>query len=148
MSICWHTPAMMILQLRGAIIMTSLMRPGAPTHSKMNSGAWPAIASTCGIRGLAGSTASVAPKRAAIFARKGARSLTMTWRAPRNFAQSMTARPTGPAPITSTVAPRGICALSTACSPTASGSTIAPSRKLTTSGSRWAPLAPMRTYSA
>ena len=30
--------------------------------------------------------------------RTSARSLTITWRAPRNFAHSITARPTGPAP--------------------------------------------------
>jgi hypothetical protein len=53
-----------------------------------------------------GSIASVAPKRAAILRRISAFSLTITWRAPRNFAHSIVARPTGPAPITTTVAPR------------------------------------------
>ena len=69
-------------------------------------------------------------------------------RAPRNFAQSITARPTGPAPLTSTVAPRSMFALSTACKPTASGSTIAPSRKETLSGSLCAPRPLIFTNSA
>ncbi len=133
---CWHTPAITILVPRGASIIALLSSPGAPTHSKIDVGALPAIFSTCSVSGLSGSTASVAPNLAASVRRFSARSLTMTWRAPRNLAHSMVAIPTGPAPITSTVAPRSIFAISTACRPTASGSTNAPSRNETLSGRR------------
>src|ERR1043166_2644951 len=93
---CWHTPAITMRHPRGASIIVLLMRPGAPTHSKMMSGPLPAIFSTCGVIGSAESIPSVAPNRAAIFRRSSARSLTITWREPRNFAHSIVASPIGP----------------------------------------------------
>ena len=68
MSGCWQTPAITMRAWRGASIIAMLMRPGAPTHSKMMSGPCPAIFSTCGVSGWLGSMASVAPNFAAIFA--------------------------------------------------------------------------------
>ena len=59
--------------------------------------------------------------------RPGARSFTITVRAPKKRAQAVTARPIGPAPITITRSPASSFAAFTACSPTESGSTSAPS---------------------
>ena len=50
-------------------------------------------------------------------------------------AASATMMPIGPAPITAATSPGTIRALAAACMPMANGSTIAPSAKLTASGS-------------
>ncbi len=56
------------------------------------SGPWPAIFSTCAVSIWLGSIASVAPNFAAMARRFSALSLTITCRAPRKFAHSITAR--------------------------------------------------------
>ena len=62
-------------------------------------------------------------------------SLTMTRAQPAARAARMVTMPIGPAPITTARSPGWICALVAACTPTASGSTIAPAASETLSGS-------------
>ena len=59
----------------------------------------------------------------------------MTRLQPPASAASATMMPIVPAPITTATSPGAIFALAAACIPTANGSTIAPSAKLTLSGS-------------
>ena len=80
------------------------------------------------------SIAAVAPKSTARSARAATRSLITMWRAPKNRHHSATEIPTGPAPTISAVSPGSRRALRTAFRPTASGSTKAPSAKLTAVG--------------
>ena len=59
----------------------------------------------------------------------------MTWLQPPASAASAVSTPMGPAPVTTATSPGLMRALMAACMPTASGSTMAPSAKLTLSGS-------------
>ena len=90
----------------------------------------------------------VAPNCAAASRRTADGSDTTSSPAPLRAAHAITDSPTGPAPTTSTLSPDRMWARSTACSPTASGSTSAPSAGSRSSGSptvsRWS----TRTYSA
>ena len=64
-----------------------------------------------------------------------ARSATIAREQPPASAAIATIVPIGPAPMTTAVSPGVIFALVAACMPTANGSTMAPSAKLTLSGS-------------
>ncbi len=79
---------------------------------------------------------SVAPMSLAMSARRVDEAVQTIRPAPIRRAQNTTASPIGPAPITSTRAPENRPETFTACSPTAIGSTRAPSSSDTPEGMR------------
>ncbi len=81
------------------------------------------------------SMTSVAPSFAAMCRRIGTRSLTMARTAPWAMAACSVTRPMGPAPSTATVSPAVTPERRAAHTPTASGSSIAPSSSDMLSGS-------------
>ena len=93
--------------------------PVLPTHSTTTSYGPSSSA-------VDGSMTAVAPRSTAAWRRPSAGSETTISRTPMRSAHSVTASPTGPAPITSTRSSGERRARFTACSPTAIGSTSAP----------------------
>src|SRR3990172_6565001 len=120
-----------------------------PTHSKITSGRWPVSSRILWAGFISrGSTTAVAPILSANSDRLGAGSDTTTVVAPFALHQIKVARPIGPAPITTQAEPGRSRERLTPCSPTASGSTSAPSRELNLSGILNRLFAPHRTNSA